>query len=405
VDVGRHSKFVVRACVGVAAACALGLVTLGNSVSAVGPGTLEDFESDVEGSYPADWAVYQERVILGSTILGDCTSVDNADYSDLPDITTQGVLYPPQGYWDPGFGTVDTDVMHSYGYPAWQAPGTSSQYQFSGTVPVWWNPGYGIHEAGPADEYPDDSWSWPFSWREELIELQAVEFNDRLPIKAEDNYDVTVLDGTGYGIGAESQVLQLYLYTDSYGGHVVHGPAVVSADVIQVGPGDTTLSFEFAASADMDYYHVYGYLLKSDCTQIEVFDSVGERSDWRTVTKTIPAGDYRFVFVAGTYDYTWGELGGALLWIDNILCTDNCVIAECTVNCDTSVIGPGVDEIVLLPNEEGNGYDFNVGWLEEALNKTPDELPSTGSNLRALPISGALLALGMGLFTLRRRIA
>jgi hypothetical protein len=50
--------------------------------------------------------------------------------------------------------------------------------------------------------------------------------------------------------------------------------------------------------------------------------------------------------------------------------------------------------------------DYIVGWLEDALkNPTPEQLPATGGDIGPLPISAALVAFGVGLLLVRRRLA
>ena len=68
-------------------------------------------------------------------------------------------------------------------------------------------------------------------------------------------------------------------------------------------------------------YDVYAYLLEENTgvTQ-ELLNVTGAGSTaWATrdITVTDP-GDYKYVFVAGTFDETFGQAAGASLYIDNI---------------------------------------------------------------------------------------
>lgn len=421
----RRSTTLIKVCVATSLGMVLGVTAFDSAVSAAT--VLEDFEEpdDSEGEYPLNWVVIQERIDLGQTTLAGCTSYDGASYSNLDDIVDFGRLFGPQGSEVPSFGTAGdfnnlADRHSEYGYYVkWFAPGESSQYQVGGPGGplVWWDAFWGGYGFGPDSVVePVDFSQLTDPEKEELLDLQATTFRDdpESPIRDqyEDEYDVTVLDGTGYGIGWNSQVLQLYNWSDSYSGHVIHGPAVVSSDTLTV-TGAAQLSFWFSASADMDYYHVFGYLQRVDdsCASVPIviFNDSGKSSPWREITvNNIPAGEYKFVFVSGTYDYTWGQLGGALLWIDDIACDgqvtangDSCALSPCLSNCTPAPTGLGVDEIELLPSE----VSFPVpGSLAGAVTQTPqEELPQTGSGADALSLSAALLTLGMCMLAVSRR--
>ena len=84
--------------------------------------------------------------------------------------------------------------------------------------------------------------------------------------------------------------------------------------------GDRVL-FDWRARNGSDAYDVYAYLLEENTgvTQ-ELLNVTGAGSTaWATrdITVTTP-GDYKYVFVAGTFDETFGQAAGASLYIDNI---------------------------------------------------------------------------------------
>ena len=407
-----RSKILVRSILCVSVASGFGLMPIGESVSAAGV-TLEDFEGsgNPEGGYPDDWEVIQERIVLGDTSLAGCTSYDGASYSDLESILDHGDLFGPQDWSVPYFGTLGTVLHAEYPYyKEWFAPGESTQYVLDG-LPVWWDFNRGGYGFGPSSSYPDEFWGLSSSQREEILDLQAEYLRDvpEDPVRPwyEDRFDVTIMDGTGYGIGWDSQVLQMYLWTDSYQGHVIHGPAVVSSDTLTI-TGEATLRFWFSASRDMDNFHVSGYLQKvGDCsTRVPLFNDTGRSLDWQEIVRSdIPAGEYRFVFVGGTYDETWGGIGGAMLWVDDISCEgegggSSCTVTQCVSDCG-DVEGTGVDEFERLPSENNTGN--GPGWLQDALAR-PEvaSLPNTGTN-STLALTGlALVAVGFGLRIARR---
>lgn len=423
--VGR-STMMAKVCLGVLAGSVLGLVAFEGPVKA--DGTLENFESDMEGFAPANWISIQDRIVLGDTELAGCESIDQATYSTLDNLESPlRFLWPPEGGDSaPTFGTLG-GLTHSYGYfNEWIAPGDSTQYSAGGQL-AWWEPFYGAYSFGSADEYPDDFSQLPESARVDLLKLQAVHLNDEREVpnwfRYEDRYDVMVLEGPGYGIGRNSQVLQLYSWTDSYAGHVIHGPAVVSSGVFEV-TNTSSVSFDFAASRDMDYFHVYAYLQDvDDCSnQIPIIDKTGEYQGWNTFSEDVPPGTYRFVFVGGTYDGTWGELGGALLWIDDIRCVGDCDVVTCEEDpnepgvCETELVSPEPDlvlgQLELVGSEFrrtglGPMFDFSLPEVTdgELPGVTDGELPDTGTGLEPVALASALIVLGAGLILVRRRVS
>jgi hypothetical protein len=109
--------------------------------------------------------------------------------------------------------------------------------------------------------------------------------------------------------------------TTAQGFDVVHGPVVYSSS-FEATAGDT-ISFDWRAFSGADAYHVFGYIVDSSCNQTEVLDAVGDSdsatTEWATKQTVIPdTGSYRFVFVAGTYDFSGGQAAGARLLIDNV---------------------------------------------------------------------------------------
>ena len=103
------------------------------------------------------------------------------------------------------------------------------------------------------------------------------------------------------------------------GGDVTHGPYVISKDAVTLTAGDK-VSFNWSARNGGDYYDVFAYLLNvNDGTTITILDETGNVSDWKKQEITVnSSGDYKFVFVSGTFDATFGTVSGASLYIDDI---------------------------------------------------------------------------------------
>lgn len=116
----------------------------------------------------------------------------------------------------------------------------------------------------------------------------------------------------------------LRLYNDGVGTgyHVLRGPYAYSS-TFTASAGDT-LFFDWKAQGGSDAYDAFGYLLNIDtgATTI-VLNSTGANAsvttNWATASVNVPTnGNYRFVFVAGTWDATGGTVSGGSLYIDNV---------------------------------------------------------------------------------------
>ena len=114
--------------------------------------------------------------------------------------------------------------------------------------------------------------------------------------------------------------------TTAAGFDIVRGPAIYSNGTVQLEAGDQ-IAFDWRALGGGDAYDVYGYLIDVDTNHIEVIlDQTGASASASTVWATetlnvVQAGNYRFVFVAGTYDFTGGLAAGAQLYIDDVTIT------------------------------------------------------------------------------------
>jgi len=144
-----------------------------------------------------------------------------------------------------------------------------------------------------------------------------------------------------YDTGSYGDVLQLGMSLDhkaadgtSTNGTAAtyRGPAIVSSKSFYLSEGDE-VSFDWRSLYLNDQYDVFGYLARVDATDVDqhitILDAQGDDSSnpndfttgWNSVTKAIPAGmagEYRFVFVGGSWDTHAGKQVGSLFWLDNI---------------------------------------------------------------------------------------
>ena len=126
-----------------------------------------------------------------------------------------------------------------------------------------------------------------------------------------------------YNYTANGSTLRLYSsMRTAVGGDVVHGPYVVSKQPVYV-PQGSNLSFDWRAQGGGDAFDVYAYAINTDTgATINLLNQTGSGtgdSGWNTVTVQVPtSGNYKFVFVSGTFDETFGHVAGASLYLDNV---------------------------------------------------------------------------------------
>ncbi|MEO5362341.1 MAG: DUF4347 domain-containing protein, partial [Magnetococcus sp. DMHC-8] len=128
-------------------------------------------------------------------------------------------------------------------------------------------------------------------------------------------------DGTGYSVKLSSTGM-----TTQAGYDIVRGPSIYSNNAVPLEVNDQ-VSFEWMASGGSDAYDVYCYIVDINNGHIETLlnqtgSSASASTNWATVTTSVTqAGEYRFVFVSGTYDFTGGKGAGAQLFIDDVTVT------------------------------------------------------------------------------------
>ena len=111
--------------------------------------------------------------------------------------------------------------------------------------------------------------------------------------------------------------------SQSPGYHIARGPYVVSQDAVALAVGDS-VSFEWFGLSGGDAYDVYGYLLNEDTgATITLLNDTSPTSSgsasWTTSSSTVnTAGNYKFVFIGGTFDRTGGLYSGNGLKLRNV---------------------------------------------------------------------------------------
>ncbi|MBD2445686.1 cadherin-like domain-containing protein [Nostoc sp. FACHB-152] len=147
--------------------------------------------------------------------------------------------------------------------------------------------------------------------------------------------DATQNDGSGNSVRLTSSGI-----TTTQGYDVVHGPYIYSNGAVSLAVGDQ-VSFEWQAQGGDDAYDVFGYIVDVSTGHSEIILNETGSSDtasttWATKTITVSqAGDYKFVFVSGTFDFTGGQAAGAQLYIDDVKVTQ--AVPSPTVLSDTDI--------------------------------------------------------------------
>jgi hypothetical protein len=137
------------------------------------------------------------------------------------------------------------------------------------------------------------------------------------------NYEFITPTDLINGTASGKNCIRLYLSGNTSRNYaIIHGPYVISTNYILLNSGQG-FGFNWRGVAGADAYDVYAYLLKDDGTTQKILDETqnGASGDtgWLTVSDTVAAtGNYKFVFISGSYDYSADEAVGASLYVTNI---------------------------------------------------------------------------------------
>lgn len=374
-----------------------------------------DFESGDNGATSIQgWTSIEQRIDLGSDTIAGCLSEDTSNYSNLREYFFHSIANEHGGE-DHSYETITSDSITTpdrIGSTRFRNFLTDDESEvLAEELPV----GYervvvAIDEnddsvytyrvflelddtTSPRTRVFEESWTTAQRASVQALVRDAVAANDSLNItwdelegprifnvglRSNASADDSFAEGWqsfDSSFAWDSQFVELYSDMDAQGGperlgYAVHGPAVFSDEFTAKTIDD--LSFKFAASDQSDDYKVFGYLLNTEtCAQTEVLDSTGEFRAWETVIAPVPAdGTYRFVFVSGTYDKTWGSVAGAVMFLD---------------------------DVVLSPNQQ------RVAEAQQARNTNPT-LAATGANVGWLMVAGLLAVIaGASFLAVSRR--
>ncbi len=127
---------------------------------------------------------------------------------------------------------------------------------------------------------------------------------------------------TGYSIENGYIKLDSGTMTSVNGYDIVHGPYLVSSESKEINAGEK-VKFDWKASGTNDAFDIFAYIVDVDTGATEILlnetQSPAGSTNWATVTHTVQtSGNYKYVFINGTYDDTGGKLLGAEMYLDNI---------------------------------------------------------------------------------------
>ena len=187
---------------------------------------------------------------------------------------------------------------------------------------------------------------------------------------------------TGFSIENGYIVLDSGTITSVNGFDIVHGPYLVSSEAKEINAGEKVY-FDWKASGTNDAFDIFAYIVDVDTGATEILlnqtQSPKGSTDWTTVSHTVQtSGNYKYVFINGTYDDTGGKLLGAEMYLDNIYIErDNLPAGEQHT----------VDKINLQTiANAGNA----VGILQLAISQTSNELSKFGALINRFKHSSAI---------------
>ncbi len=187
---------------------------------------------------------------------------------------------------------------------------------------------------------------------------------------------------TGFSIENGYIKLDTGTMTSVNGYDIVHGPYLVSTEAKEINAGEKVV-FDWKASGTNDSFDIFAYIVDVDTGETQVIlnetQSPAGSTPWTTVTATVEkSGNYKYVFINGTYDDTGGKLLGAEMYLDNIYIErDNLPAGEQHT----------VDKInIQTVANAGNA----VGILHLAISQTSNELSKFGALINRFKHSSAI---------------
>jgi len=147
--------------------------------------------------------------------------------------------------------------------------------------------------------------------------------------------DLGTANTTGFAFDATGgiKLFSANIWTENDPYSVVHGPYLISNEAKQIVAGDI-VKFDWKSAGTDDAASIYAYLLDVDTGDtVELIDytqsAAGQTTPWATKSTNISrSGNYKFVFISGSYDASGGTKLGAALYVNNIIIDRNRLPAD-----------------------------------------------------------------------------
>jgi flagellin-like hook-associated protein FlgL len=203
--------------------------------------------------------------------------------------------------------------------------------------------------------------------------------------------DIESDNATGFSVEDGVMKLNTGSMTSVYGWDIVHGPYIISSEAKEIEAGEK-LFFDWKASGTNDAFDVFAYLLDVDTGATQVLlDQTQQNAgstNWATVETTVAAkGNYKYVFINGTYDATGGRALGAEMYIDNIYIQREGLPAEqqhtmCDISLKNVADANNAIEVMDLAISQISTQRAKFGALVNRLRQSIEMASSSGDNLK-----------------------
>ena len=151
--------------------------------------------------------------------------------------------------------------------------------------------------------------------------------DDEAPITNIPTLGTNATTGFAFDPGGGIKLSTGRIVTNNHPFSVVHGPYLISQAAKEISAGDK-VHFDWKADGALDAGDIFAYLLDVDTGDtIELIDftqtAPGATAFATQTTNVTRTGNYKFVFINGSYDATGGYLLGADMYVNNIVIERN----------------------------------------------------------------------------------
>lgn len=177
--------------------------------------------------------------------------------------------------------------------------------------------------------------------------------------------------------------------TSANGYAIVRGPYIYSDSAVSLKVGDS-VSFDWKAQGGGDAYDVFGYIIdvNNPSNYQIILNETGANArattNWATESVTVATdGDYKFVFVSGSWDATGGRALGAQLYIDDVKVTQ----ANPTSNLTSDVLEKIAQKVTYQNTSDLTANNGNINRTVTVTASSGDSTPITHSSTKTITIN------------------